>query len=219
MGNKVKYKQDLSLSENAAFVFLFLLPWLGIFLLIIRKKTLKHMAASIHDYLALVVSILYWGFLFSIVPGVLLAVVVAALGSLCFGMYLLLTEESSMNKWSITVGGVPIVILIYAMLLPLLSFDVASVMRNVPVSHLSICNGEIHTAGIFILIVIVHFVVAAKSFVSGTTLLSDYFDEIPDNEGLGLLLSFFGLIAVVIWPLINENVPNWFALVASCIRE
>ena len=214
----MKYKQDLSISENTAFVFLFLLPWLGILLLIIRKKALKHAPILILDYLLFIICVLYWAFLFLTTEGVVLAIVVAALGSMCFGMYLLLIEECRMNKWSITAGGAPVVVLLHAVLLPLLSFDIASAMRNVPAERLPECSGEIKTAGIFILAVIVQFLVATKAFASSPSLLSDYFDEIPDNEGLGLLLFFVGVIAVVVWPLINENIPNFLALAASCVH-
>ncbi|GMQ90007.1 MAG: hypothetical protein BMS9Abin10_0349 [Gammaproteobacteria bacterium] len=218
MTSKVRYRQDLSPSENTAFVLLFLLPWLGILLLIFRKNRLGN-GILVHDYLLFVISLLYWLFLFSITDGVLLALAVAALGSLCFAMFLLLVEECRMNKWSMTVRGVPVVILIYAVLLPLLSFDVASEMRNVPAEHLPKCAGEIQMVAILILTVIGQLLVAAKAFVASPSLLSGYFDEIPDNEGLGLLLSFFGVIAVVVWPLVNENVPNLFMLISSCIQK
>lgn len=218
MANKVKYNEELSASENTAFVALFFLSWLGILLLILRKKKITRKSVLLHEYLLFIVSFLYWFFLFMTTEGVVLALTVAALGSLCFGTYLLFIEESHMNKWSITVRNTPIVIMLLAILLPIIFFDLAGMMRNIPAGDATKCVGEIRMAGIMVLAVIIHFLFAAKTFLSNQSLLSNYFHEIPDNEGIFLILSIFGFIAVITWPHFNENVPNFTTLVASCVH-
>jgi len=58
MTSKVPLRKNLSPWENASFVVLFLLPPLGILLLILRKKIATGARALVHDYLLLVASVL-----------------------------------------------------------------------------------------------------------------------------------------------------------------
>lgn len=155
MTGKMRYKQDLSLRENIFFVLLFLLPWLGILLLIMRKRNITRTQVFVHDYLLLVTSVLFWAFFFSTTNGILLALVVAALGSLCFATFLLLIEECRMARWSVSVGGVPIVVWLSAIVLPVMFFQLAILMRNIPVGNVAECPSEMRTAGVVVLLAIV----------------------------------------------------------------
>lgn len=218
MTNRVRYKLDLSLLENVSFVFLFLVPWLGVLLLILRRKRLGHPSISVHDYLFLAVSFLLWWFFFSATNGLLLALAVAMVGSMCFATFLLIVEESRMAKWSITIGGVSAVIWMAAVVLPVMFFELANMMRNVPFGNAAECSGVIRTAGINILLVIGLFLSGARAFVGNASLLQGYFDEFPDNEGIYLVASFLGLIAVITWPLMNAAIPNLPLLAITCLR-
>jgi hypothetical protein len=218
MTSKVKYREDLSLRENLSFVLLFLLPWLGILLLMMRKREATKTNVLLYDYFLLLTSLLLWLFLFATTNGLLLALAAATLGSLCFATFLLVVEECRIAKWNITVGNIPIVIWLAAVILPALFFQLASLMRGDSLVSTAECSLSMLRTGIVVLIVIGQLLITAKSSVSNASLLQGYFDEFPDNEVLYLLACFLGAAMVIVWPFFNKGVPNLLLLAISCMQ-
>jgi len=149
--------------------------------------------------------------------GLALPFAVAALGSLSFGTFLLVVEESRVAKWSVSVGHAPIVVWLMAIILPIVFFQLANLMRNSAIADVNACTEKTRIASIVILAVVAEFLFAAKTLVCQGSPLRDYFEEFPDNEGTYLFASLLGIAMVLAWPLFNNNAPNVVRLITSCL--
>lgn len=216
MRGKMKYREDLSATENTAFVLLCVLPWLGILILVWRKYHRPGGFVTIHDLLFVLLSAVLWGFHFQFTDGVFLAVLTAAVGSLCYAVFLLLIEESRTASWSINVGRIPLVATIAAVLLPLVFTQLAGLIRGKTVTDMTGCSVEMQIGGVAVLLSIVEFVVSVRPLTKGLSMLDGYFDEFPDNETMYLIAFFVALIVVIVWPLTNQNVPNVLQWIVAC---
>lgn len=214
MTKRVRYRKDMSPKENIAFVLLFILPWLGIVFLIGRKLRTYKSTGQLSDYLLAAASGLFWVYLFSTADGVLSALVAATLGSMCFSVFLLVIEECRMAKWGAAAFSTPIAVMIMAIILPAIFFQLSGLAGNLPISRITECTRDMRAAGAVLVLSVAALLFSGRSCVSRVSLLSGYFDELPDNEVAYLGVSVLGVVAVIAWPHVNSDVPNVLRIIA-----
>lgn len=199
----MKYRQTLSRRDSTAFALLFLMPWLGVPLLIWRKKTLG-VDILVYDYLILVAGAAIYAALWTTGQQTLIRFVGATVGSMCVGTFLLIIEEARVAKWSIKIGNHPFVVLLLGGSLPLVFYQIVSLMRGGPVE----CSRDMRISVVAVAIVTACFLIGARALTSNRTLLDGYFEEFPDNEVVYLVAGLATIAMVVIWPTFNESIPS-----------